>query len=294
MSRKANATLVGAFVLVALLVAVIGVLLLGGRALFHHTHSFVLYFDGDVNGLAVGSPVKFQGVRIGAVTRIRLRFTADGPTMIVPVTIVLDESLLASKSGTDVRFEKSTFQRAVEQGLRGRLDTESFVTGQRYVALLQLPGTPVRLLGLEPELDEIPTLPATSEDLRQIVDQLKNLRLGTLVDDLVLTSRAARELLESPELAALPGSIGRTMKGIDGMVEGLHATAQRTQEVEDELSRTLQAAQAFLDPDAPLVVELQTTLREFGSTARSLRTLADFVERDPGALLRGRELPGKP
>src|SRR5262249_23880814 len=154
------------------------------------------------------------------------------------------------------------------------------VTGQRYVALFQAPGSPATLLGLAPDVDEIPTLPATSEDLLQIVDQLKNLHPGALVDELVQTSRAARELLASAELKRLPATLEDTLHHLDDLVQTLKATAQRTQQVEDELSATLAVMQGFLDPDAPLVVELEATLREFGATARSLRTLADFVERD--------------
>jgi paraquat-inducible protein B len=294
MSRRANPTLVGTFVVAAVLVAIFSLLLLGGAALFHRTHDFVLFVDGDVNGLSVGAPVKFQGVRIGSVTSIRLRITPQGATPIMPVMISLDESLISSLNETRYSFEPERFRHSIEAGLRARIDAESFVTGQRYVALLLAPDTPVKLLGLMPELDEIPTLPATSQEIERLLDQLKNVRLDVLVDDFVQTSRAIRELVSSPEAKALPGAVGRSLDSIDAMVQTLQASVQRTDEVAAELERTLVAAQALMDPDAPLIVQLQTTLQEFGNTARSLRSLAELVERDPGALLRGKEIPSKP
>jgi paraquat-inducible protein B len=149
-----------------------------------------------------------------------------------------------------------------------------------------------------------------------------------MTTDLLETSRALRDLVASPDVLAVPGELARTLEGIDGLVRMLHAeieplsplvadattsvrevadelkstlqaihpavealreTAKRTQEAEDEMILTLEAARALMDPNAPLVVQLQATLREFGAAARSLRSLAEMVERDPGSLLRGRD-----
>ena len=294
MSRRANPTLVGTFVVAAVLVALGSLLLLGGSALFHRTHEFVLFVEGDVNGLAVGAPVKFQGLRIGSVSSIQLRITSLGATAIMPIIIVLDESLISRLNDTRYSFEPERFRRSIENGLRARIEAESFVTGQRYVALLLAPDTPVKLVGLMPELDEIPTLPSTSMELERLFEQVKNVRFDLLVDDLTQTSRAIRELVSSPEIKAIPGAVGRSLSTIDAMVRTLQASVQHTDELQAELERTLVAAQALMDPNAPLLVQLQTTLQEFGNTARSLRSLAEMVERDPGVLLRGKETSSKP
>ncbi len=333
MSKKANPTLVGAFVVSGLLLAVVAVFLLGGGELFHKKHPFIMFFEGDVNGLAVGARVKFQGVQVGSVTSVRLRLTPEGATTIIPVTILLDESLIESRSGVDVTWGEAGFQRTIDQGMRARLETESFVTGQRYVALFIDPRTPPKLLGLAPDMNEIPTVPATLEEVRRVLDQLKDVDFRGMVDDLGATSRAVRELLSSPKTQAIPASLEQTLRSIDELARSLQAqvqpistsvtntseavqhiaselettldavrpaldtvreTAQRAQRLEDDLAQTLATARALMDPDAPLVVQLQATLQEFGATARSLRTLAELVERDPGALLRGKDVPRKP
>ena len=70
MSKRANPAMVGGFVLGGLALAVAGILFFGGGSFFSQTQRFVVYFDGSVNGLQVGSPVKFAGVEIGSVQRI--------------------------------------------------------------------------------------------------------------------------------------------------------------------------------------------------------------------------------
>ena len=72
MGRKANPVLIGAFVVGAIALGVVGIVVFGSGRLFADTTPFVMYFTGSVDGLNVGSPVKFKGVEIGAVTSIQL------------------------------------------------------------------------------------------------------------------------------------------------------------------------------------------------------------------------------
>jgi paraquat-inducible protein B len=330
MSRKANPTLVGTFVVSAVVLAVAAILLLSGGRYFHDTRPFVLNFEGDVNGLSVGSPVKFQGVKVGSVTHIRLRITPEGATTTIPVHIKLDQSLIGSKSGTSVSLSGDSLKRAIDQGLRARLEVESLLTGQRYVALQLLPDTPANLRNFtdDGELEEIPTLPATSEELRRVLEQFKNVDIPGLVGDLKDTARAVSELVDSQAMKALPESLQRTLGKIDLLVdalraeveplsarvgdvsasisrvadaadttlqtlrptlESLRATSDRAQELEGDAARTLAAARDLLSADSPLVIRLQTSLDEFSATARALRAVAEMIERDPSALLRGKD-----
>jgi paraquat-inducible protein B len=308
MSRKANPSLVGAFVVGGITLGVVALFLLGARTLFHKTHPFIMYFKGDVNGLSVGSAVKFQGVPIGEVTAIKLRITPTGAETIIPVKILLDESVIERASDTDISLNEERYKRAIEQGLRARLETESLVTGQRYVALLMDPDLPAELLGLIPDIDEIPTVPATTEEVMKIFDQIKGLKLAETFADLAETVKSLRELASSPALKEVPGSLRTALASLDetlatirgsfshanGVVDALHPALENVVALEAELQKTLQSAQAVMDPRAPLLVQLQATAQEIGDAARSLRTLSDSLERDPSALLRGRDLPEKP
>lgn len=333
MSQKANPTLIGAFVIGAAVIAVAGLLVLGTGKIFHRMRPFVVYLQGDVTGLRIGSPVRFQGVQVGAVTDIRLYVTPEGARPIVPVTIFLDESVIQNKSGTDIDLSASTIQRAIEHGLRARLDTESLITGQRCIALDIAPDTPAKLLGLSEGMEEIPAIPGSAEEMRKVIKQLQEVDFKGLVDELTETSRVLRELVARPGTQSLPESLRKSVEGIDRLVgalerevepigarigdaskavqgvatelettmktlrpslEEIRKTAERTREVEGELSKTLASARTLLDPDSPLVVQLQGTLQEFAATSRSLRALSELLERDPSVLLRGKGVPSKP
>jgi paraquat-inducible protein B len=64
MGRRANPTLIGAFIIGVVALIVMGLLIFGGGRFFSETQTFVLYFDGSVKGLNVGAPVEFQVVRV--------------------------------------------------------------------------------------------------------------------------------------------------------------------------------------------------------------------------------------
>src|SRR5437867_4516180 len=122
MGKKVTPTLIGAFVVGALALAVIGVAVFGSGRLFRKTQEFVLYFDRSVNGLRVGAPVKFKGVEIGAVTRIELslshRLRRPGEVHI-PVVIELDADRISEKGGR-VQLTQEGLDQAAAGGLRGQ------------------------------------------------------------------------------------------------------------------------------------------------------------------------------
>ena len=90
MSRHANPTLIGAFVLGAVALAVTVIMLLAGGQLFRQRHQHIMYFDEAAEGLQVGAPVVFLGVKVGTVKDIRLGLSKDGQRFMVPVVIELE------------------------------------------------------------------------------------------------------------------------------------------------------------------------------------------------------------
>jgi paraquat-inducible protein B len=72
-------------------------------------------------------------------------------------------------------------------------------------------------------------------------------------------------------------------------------SAKLDNEMAPELSATLREAQqamknasALIAPDAPINVGAVRTMQEVSAAARSLRVLADYLERHPEALLQGK------
>ena len=70
MGSKISPTVIGAFVVGAIICMVAGVLLFGGGKFFTEKLPYVLFFDSSVEGLNVGAPVIFRGVQVGQVTEI--------------------------------------------------------------------------------------------------------------------------------------------------------------------------------------------------------------------------------
>src|SRR3954466_4259375 len=99
MRKKLSPTLIGAFVLGAIGLLVATIFILGSGKLFLHSRDFVLYFDGSVNGLRVGAPVKFKGVEIGSVKDILLRLGSDMSVQRIPVIIRVDAEKITKRGG---------------------------------------------------------------------------------------------------------------------------------------------------------------------------------------------------
>src|SRR6202795_3825159 len=134
MGKRISPTLVGAFVLGAVPLAVAAVVILGSGRLFTPQHLFVLYFSSDVNGLKVGAPVKFRGVEIGSVTAILLsvgtprqneqaRNAADQYR--IPVIIDLETEKLIRRGAAASLDDPAQVAQAIKKGLRAQLNVES-------------------------------------------------------------------------------------------------------------------------------------------------------------------------
>lgn len=315
MNKRAHPAVIGAFVVGAVVLAIAGIVAFGSGRYFREAHSFVLYFDSDVNGLKVGAPVKFKGVEIGSVTRVLLSVSSmqrAANEFRIPVVIELDEEMLRARgSQTDLDDPAVLKQMVEEFGLRGQLAMESFVTGLLFVKLDLLPQTPVRYVKEQDvTLDEIPTVPTAFEEVQMQASQFLA-RLNEI--DFVGIARLVGNTLQSIEKLASSPKLEAAIDNLDATLISFRATADSLQRVAggidqnfDSLSASLaQTASAAtvslqearvqiagvgsaLESDAPLMVELRRSLEEFAAAARSVRSLAEYLERNPGALVRGK------
>ena len=90
MSKQANKTVIGGFVVGAVALAVVGIIIFGSGRFFSKIRRDVLYFEGSVKGLNIGAPVVFRGVKIGTVTDIRLIYNPKSVSVQIPVFIETD------------------------------------------------------------------------------------------------------------------------------------------------------------------------------------------------------------
>jgi paraquat-inducible protein B len=314
MNQRVSPTLIGAFVLGAVVLAVMAVVLIGSGRFFRRTSPFVLYFSGSVNGLRVGAPVKFRGVEIGSVRDIRLQLQPDQSVYRIPVIIAVDPEKITSLGGSETILNSpAEYQSAIDGGLRGQLQTESFLTGLLFVALDYFPGSPAAFVQLPRNgkfrYREIPTEPSSTEKVRMAVTEVLTHLAESDVAGLVDSARQAiselHQLVGSPDLEAAvrslddvtgrlgdaAGSVSHLAAGLDtnisGLTRDLRQTSVNATAMIDQASKVLQHTDTTLN-DSPLVYELTRTLQEVSAAARSVRLLTGYLERNPSVLLFGR------
>lgn len=319
MSKKASPAWIGAFVVGALAIAVVGVLLFGSGRLFRSTSSFVLFFPGSVDGLAVGAPVRFKGVEIGAVTDIRIRLgegergSADFARDVrVPVFVEIDDEKLSSLGAPADLDDPGTLRELVRAGLRGQLATQSLVTGLLFVQLDFHPDTPATLYEPDSHPPEIPAIPTRIEQVQnaaaELIQKLQSIDLDRVLQATVATLEGIDRLVNSAGLhdgvAALPKAVVSLEGAAAELREFVANFDRRSEPVFTELEKTTRAGREALDqardtlarleqtvgPTSPLAVSVQRSLQDVSEAARAVHLLADYLERNPAALVRGREV----
>lgn len=169
MSKKANKTLIGAFVIGAVILWIFSLVVLGSGKFFRRTNKYVLFFDDSVKGLAIGAPVTFRGVKIGIVKDVSLVYDPNTRFAVIPVIIETEPDRI---KGAPLKRDRENIQFLIDSGLRAQLETQSFLTGQLAVALDFFPDKLARLRGLMKEYPEIPTIPSPLGELQKNIGDI--------------------------------------------------------------------------------------------------------------------------
>ena len=264
--------LIGGFVVGAAVLMAAAVLILGGGKFFEDRMPYVMYFDGSVKGLGVGSKVQFKGVDIGEVKDIVLVFNKKNLRFFNRVLIETRGGSLATTEDIDSRAPLTALEKGPEQlvndlinrGLRAKLDLESFVTGKLLVALDFYPESTVRLRGIDRDIIEIPTVPTEFEKIAKTLQQLD-------IDDLVHqakdTLRGINELANSTDLRQAIAALNQTLQKSD----------QIMYKIDSDIG--------------PLLNRMDRALVDYGRLARSLdRQVQPMAAGITGLAQDGREL----
>jgi len=177
MSKKANKTAIGVFVVGSAALLVIAVLVFGSGALFRQSDKYILFFNGSVKGLSVGAPVIFRGVKIGTVRDISLIYDRKIQDVLIPVIIDVE---LSRVKGAPEKIGYPEYDLLIKQGLRARLEIQSFITGQLMISFDFYPDKPAKLCGIIKQYPELPTLPISPD----IFDLMQELPIKEITDNL--------------------------------------------------------------------------------------------------------------
>ncbi|MDD5165902.1 MAG: MlaD family protein [Candidatus Omnitrophica bacterium] len=210
MIRKANKTLIGAFVVGAVALLVAGIAVFGSGSLFKASDKYVLFFDGSIKGLSVGAPVIFRGVKIGNVSAIDLVY--DPETRDILIGVIIDVELARVEGIPDV-IGYPNYNKYIKRGLRAKLEIQSFITGQLMISLNFYPDKPEKKYGLIKKYPELPALPI-SKDIFEIVDEIP---IKEISNQLEQTITGLNKLVNSEGVVELNKTLREVTKAASSM-----------------------------------------------------------------------------
>jgi paraquat-inducible protein B len=219
-----------------------------------------LVFLQSTRGLAVGAPVEFRGMPFGEVTGIGIEYdpaTLDFTTP-VDVRIYPDRLRARPRRGSvaeplEAQAAVTRMRRLVDHGLRAQLRSGSLLTGQRFVAMDFFPDAPRVRLDPTRHPQEVPTMPS-DDDLSASLAQVAH-----KVDRLPLD-----------QVGPLIGDVRQVLAKAGAAVGDIDATVSQ------------------FGPSSPGQADLDDVLQQIARAARSVRALADSLQRHPESLIRGR------
>ena len=218
MSKKANPTVVGIFVLVGLALTIAAVIIFGRLKFRDDSIRCVTFFTGSLWGLDAGAPVTFRGVTIGRVSRISIHYDQQPQQGQHLLPVYIDIAQPPAGNGQDrlSRDEmQQTMQQLIGQGLRAQLKTTSLLTGKLYIDLAFHPGTELRLYNQDEKLIELPTLPS---GLEQITQKLESLPLSEIINKTASALDGINSLLHSEQVGRVLESLNTTLTRMDTLL----------------------------------------------------------------------------
>ena len=311
MSKQASKTLIGAFVVGALALVVIGILLFGTGQFFSESKKYVLFFSGSVKGLNVGAPVSFRGVKVGQVTDIKARFDPRDYSMRIAVYIKTHPGWLTPvREGKPLNNIFPSFQQEKilqelvdKKGLRAQLQLQSLVTGLLKVEFDFYPDTPITLLGTDPSVPELPTIPSDMEKLQMtltnFIAKFEHLHIEELAKRLVDISEGIDRLVNSPQIEETVRSLDTTLKELQSFVRnlntqvtplstGIQESVKAATSALEQAQKTLENAQRVTSDHSGLRFQILEMMEQVTEAARSLRIMTDYLEQHPEAVVRGK------
>ena len=318
MAKQANRMMIGVFVVVAVIIMAASLVVFGSGKFFQKTVKCVMYFDGSVKGLSVGSPVLFQGVQIGSVVSIVLEVDPANLQLQIPVIIEYepDKFQVAAGARHEPRDPRKTIPKLIERGLRAQLTMQSFITGQLAIEIGFYPNSticyaPAKTDKVYQDYIVIPTCQSTTERLSNALAKLDLLKLERHLESAM---DGIAKLVNDPNLAASFRGLKDTLRDaqklvtkVDRQVDPLANDTKKTVNdfgnlarnldskvggVTTSLDKTMSAAKGVLSQDSPLMVEMENTLHEISAMSRSIRQLTGYLDEHPEALIRGKGKPG--
>ncbi len=253
---------------------------------------YVLYFDQSLRGLKPGAPVEFRGFRLGEVVDIGIEWDEAARRFRMPVLVQVEPERIREATGTTAR-DKLSMEEISEIGLRAQLQSGSLITGAKLVGLDFFPDAPPVPSRTQGDYTVFPTVPsptgAIAQDVSSILRKMDEIPFDRIGADLAATADGVNRMVNSPDMQQALASLRDTLDQIKILATqlGTEVGPSLTQTLQ-ETERTVASVHNLVAEDSATTRETQRLLIELGEAARSIRDMADYLERHPEALLRGK------
>jgi len=263
---------------------------------------FVTYFTSSVGGLGRGSPVEVFGIQIGTVTDVRLIMDDERGEARARVSYSLQpERVFAEDSGNVQADPEMVTKMLVQQGMRAVLESSNFITGQKAISLQYVPNAPVATITHEDDAIVMPSqgggLDNITSSLSDIATKLDRIPFDEIGRNLNNTLASVSKVVSGPDVQMALVKLRETLTDAQHLVrhadEGMTPVLQRLPKISAELQQAVERANAALGEggyggNSDFQRGVSGLLDQVNEAARSIRLLADFLERHPEALIRGR------
>lgn len=312
MASKKSKMLIGIFILGAIGFICAAMIILGSGFFNRNTASFVLYFNSSLRGLTDGSAVYFNGVRVGQVTSMDIAAGSDNLTFKTPIIIELDKkSKVDSFSGYESSLitdmdDPGKRKILIENGLRAKLTTSSFITGLLVVDLaIVSDASPIEIASLEP-YHGIPQIPTMSTGIENILTKFSALPIQDIAAETLKTLKKINGTLEEIQFAKISSELQTVMKTLDttlieysavannlnkkmdSLLKNTNSTLSSIDGMASSVNKAAISGGAILQDNSATMQELSRTMSAVREAATSISYLARLLEEKPDALIFGK------
>ncbi len=289
MSKKANSTRIGAFVVLSFLLLVTGIVIFGGGRLFSNKDTAIVYLEGSLQGLNVGAPVAYRGVTIGEIKEIQIDVDAATYQITVPVLISLipDKVIkVAGKNNKEQTHDINTFLKTMcDRGLRATLKTQSLLTGKLYIDLAIHENTEAIYHDKNGKYLEIPAVPSEMQQMTQAMQSLNFPELATKFSNTMAAlekmSTSLEQALNSESsqknLAIFFASLDRFHSILSTFDENLLPLMNKLDTSLDKVSQLSSSTNQMIGhidgQVEPFFMTMNTTVRDMGVAMRTTEAL---------------------
>ena len=322
MKNKISPAAIGMFVMAASIIAVAAVMVFGAAKFFSRTENFISFFSESVNGLDVGAPLKYKGVKIGKVEGIFISSSKNIKESSVSVVYSIEIDQLRRKTGTDFKDYSDWMDEQMAEGLRAKLNYQSIVTGMLYIELdfiadkgekydLKYGGTRFKEIpaaksglselakGFEKTMADVAKIDFAGigqnvhSAIVKVNEKLDAIDAKAISDNAVSALKGVDDLVRNRDVAEAIKKLDVLLSDSDALVNDARAELKNFSSsgasLAARLDEVLRNVNSVVAPQSPLRYQIAVLVKTMNDSMSYISNFTDYLQRNPNSLLRGKD-----